>query len=141
MKVKELYSERGPEPVGLYPSAKQAGDFLFISGVGPRKLGQKSIPGVKLNEEGEVESYDIEIQTRSVLDNVKLILEDCGSSWENLLDITVFLTDMKSDFSTFNKLYAEYFKGTRLPARTTIEVNKLPTPIAIELKCTALIKK
>jgi 2-aminomuconate deaminase len=129
-------SERAPLPVGLYPHARKAGNLLFLSGVGPRKKDSKTIPGVELNEKGEIDSYDIEEQCKSVFDNVRMILEDCGSSWDKLVDVQVFLTNMKDDFSTFNKVYAEYFKNIQ-PCRTTVEVNALPTPIAIELKCVA----
>jgi 2-aminomuconate deaminase len=129
-------SDRAPLPVGLYPHARKVGNLLFLSGVGPRKKDSKSIPGVVLNDKGDVISYDIEVQCKSVFDNVKMILEDCGSSWDKLVDVQVFLTNMKDDFTAFNKMYAEYFKDIQ-PCRTTVEVNALPTPIAIELKCVA----
>lgn len=131
-------SSRAPEPVGLYPHARRAGDLLFLSGVGPRVRGQKEIPGVTLNADGTVERYDIEAQCRSVFENVRFILEDAGASWKNIVDVTVFLTNIGQDFDTYNKLYAEYFEGTR-PCRTTVEVTALPTPIAIELKVIAYI--
>jgi len=131
-------SDRAPLPVGLYPHARKVGNLLFLSGVGPRKKDSKSIPGVEMNDNGEIVSYDIETQCKSVFDNVRMILEDCGSSWEQLVDVQVFLTNMKDDFSAFNKMYAEYFKDIQ-PCRTTVEVNALPTPIAIELKCVAEI--
>lgn len=131
-------SDRAPLPVGLYPHARKVGDLLFLSGVGPRKKDSKSIPGVELNDKGEIISYDIEAQCKSVFENVRMILEDCGSSWDDLVDVQVFLTNMKDDFATFNKVYAEYFKDIQ-PCRTTVEVNALPTPIAIELKCIAEI--
>ncbi len=131
-------SPRAPEPVGLYPHARRVGGLLFLSGVGPRARGSKDIPGVTLNESGEIASYDIETQCRSVFDNVRFILEDAGSSWEQIVDVTVFLTNMRDDFAAYNRLYAEYFADNR-PCRTTVEVNKLPTPIAIELKVIATI--
>ncbi|MEQ9230426.1 MAG: Rid family hydrolase [Cyclobacteriaceae bacterium] len=131
-------SEKAPEPVGLYPHARKAGNLLFLSGVGPRERGTKKIPGVELNEAGEITAYDIEEQCHSVFKNVRLILEASGASWESLVDVTVFLTNMKADFKTFNKIYAEYFKDVQ-PCRTTVEVNALPTPIAIELKCVAVV--
>jgi 2-aminomuconate deaminase len=131
-------SLKAPEPVGLYPHARRVGNLLFLSGVGPRKRGSKAIPGVTLNTDGSIASYDIETQCRSVFDNVRYILEESGSSWEKLVDVTVFLTNMKDDFATYNRLYAEYFKDA-LPCRTTLEINCLPTPIAIELKCIATI--
>ncbi len=129
-------SNRAPLPVGLYPHARKVGDLLFLSGVGPRKKDSTTIPGVELDEKGEIKSYNIETQCKSVFENVRMILEDCGSSWDKLVDVQVFLTNMKDDFSTFNKVYAEYFKDIQ-PCRTTVEINALPTPIAIELKCVA----
>ena len=131
-------SSNAPEAVGLYPHARKVGELLFLSGVGPRKKGTKEIPGVTLNAAGEIEAYNIEEQCRSVFENVRTILEDAGSSWGKLIDVTVFLTNMKDDFATYNKIYAEYFKDNQ-PCRTTVEVNALPTPIAIELKCIATI--
>jgi 2-aminomuconate deaminase len=133
-----INSSRAPEPVGLYPHARRVGNFLFLSGVGPRIRGKKEIPGIVLNDSGEVGSYNIEDQCRSVFQNVRYILEDAGSSWENIVDVTVFLTNMKDDFDAYNRLYAEYFKDNK-PCRTTVEVNALPTPIAIELKVIAII--
>ena len=131
-------SHQAPEPVGNYPHAKQVGRFLFLSGVGPRKKGSKKIPGVTLSENGEILSYDIKKQCVSVFENIKLILEDSGSSWDNIVDVTVFLTNMHRDFKEYNELYAEHFCGP-FPTRTTIEVGCLPTPIAIELKVIATI--
>src|SRR3954471_11121385 len=131
-------SSKAPEPVGLYPHARRVGNLLFLSGVGPRERGTKKIPGVELDEAGNILSYDIETQCRSVFQNVKYILEDAGSAWEKIVDVTVFLTNMKDDFQIYNRVYAEYFKDN-LPCRTTIEINKLPTPIAIELKVIATI--
>ncbi|SEA33079.1 RidA family protein [Microbulbifer marinus] len=133
-----LNSSKAPEPVGLYPHARRVGNLLFLSGVGPRVRGSKEIPGVTLNAQGEIVNYDIATQCRSVFDNVRNILEECGSSWEQLVDVTVFLTNMKGDFPTYNRIYAEYFCSNQ-PARTTVEVLSLPTPIAIELKCIATI--
>jgi 2-aminomuconate deaminase len=133
-----IHSNKAPEPVGLYPHAKRAGNLLFLSGVGPRERGSKKIPGVELDEKGNIVSYDIETQCRSVFQNVKWILEEAGSSWGKLIDVTVFLTNMKDDFPVYNKLWAEYFKDNQ-PCRTTIEIKSLPTPIAIELKCIAIV--
>jgi 2-aminomuconate deaminase len=133
-----LNSSKAPEPVGLYPHARKVGNLLFLSGVGPREKGTKKIPGVELDEQGNIVSYDIETQCRSVFQNVRWILEDSGSSWENIVDVTVFLTNMKDDFKTYNRLWAEYF-AENPPCRTTIEINCLPTPIAIELKVIATI--
>ena len=133
-----INSSQAPEPVGAYPHARRVGNLLFLSGVGPRKRGSKEIPGVTLDEKGTIIAYNIEQQCHSVFQNVKLILEASGSRWENLVDVTVFLTNMKKDFPSFNKIYAEYFKENQ-PCRTTVEVNALPTPIGIELKCIATI--
>lgn len=134
----EINSSKAPEPVGLYPHARQVGNLLFLSGVGPRERGSTTIPGVDLNDAGEIVSYDIEKQCRSVFQNVRHIVEDAGSTWDNIVDVTVFLTNMRDDFATYNRIYAEYFSDNR-PCRTTVEVNALPTPIAIELKVIAII--
>ncbi len=133
-----LNSSRAPEPVGLYPHARRVGNLLFLSGVGPRERGTKVIPGVELNDAGEIVSYDIEAQCRSVFQNVRYIVEEAGSSWGQIVDVTVFLTNMKDDFATYNRLYAEYFADNQ-PCRTTVEISSLPTPIAIELKVIATV--
>lgn len=134
-----LVSDRAPEPVGPYPHARRVGNLLFLSGVGPRERGTKHIPGVEMNADGDIASYDIEAQCHSVFRNVKAILEDAGSTWDNIVDVTVFLTNMKKDFPVFNRIYADYFKGNQ-PCRTTVEVNALPTPIGIEMKVIAVIE-
>jgi 2-aminomuconate deaminase len=139
MSQDSIESSRAPEPVGLYPHARRVGNLLFLSGVGPRERGTKKIPGVELDGNGNILSYDIEKQCHSVFNNIKMILEDSGSSWGQLIDVTVFLTNMKDDFKTYNRIYAEYFKEN-LPCRTTVEINCLPTPIAIELKVIATIE-
>lgn len=139
MQQEKLNSDKAPEPVGLYPHARRVGNLLFLSGVGPRQKGTKQIPGVTLDEEGNITAYDIEAQCRSVFDNVRTILKSSGSSWMQLVDVTVFLTNMKDDFKKYNAVYAEYFKDNQ-PCRTTVEINALPTPIAIELKCIAVIE-
>jgi 2-aminomuconate deaminase len=131
-------SSKAPEPVGLYPHAKRVGNLLFLSGVGPREKGTKKIPGVELDEQGNIVSYDIATQCHAVFQNIKYILEDAGSSWNQIVDVTVFLTNMKDDFKIYNQLWAEYFKENP-PCRTTLEINCLPTPIAIELKVIATI--
>jgi 2-aminomuconate deaminase len=138
MSSEKINSSKAPEPVGLYPHARKVGNLLFLSGVGPRERGTKKIPGVELNENGEIAGYDIETQCRSVFQNVRYILEDSGSSWSQIVDVTVFLTNMKDDFQTYNRIYAEYFAENQ-PCRTTVEINCLPTPIAIELKVIATI--
>lgn len=134
-----INSSNAPEPVGLYPHARRVGNLLFLSGVGPRERGTKRIPGVELNGAGEIVSYDIETQCRSVFQNVRAIVEDAGSSWDKIVDVTVFLTNMKADFAAYNKIYAEYFADNQ-PCRTTVEVGALPTPIAIELKVIAIFE-
>jgi 2-aminomuconate deaminase len=138
---KTFESERAPEPVGAFPHAKRVGNLLFLSGIGPRKRGSEEIPGVTLDSAGSIVSYDIETQCRAVFENVRLVLEDAGASWNHIVDVTVFLTNMKKDFPIYNKLYAEYFAGDGKPnpTRTTIEVGALPTPIAIELKVIAAV--
>jgi len=132
-----------PKPVGLYPHARKVGNLLFLSGVGPRTAGSgpndSGVPGLELDHNGNFKAFDFEAQVHSVFQNVKKILEASGSSWEELVDVTVFLVDMKRDFHTFNRIYAEYFKDNQ-PCRTTCEINSLPTPIAIELKCIATVK-
>ncbi len=136
-----LSSERAPEPVGAYPHAKRVGNLLFLSGVGPRKRGTTEIPGVTLDEHGRVTEVDIEAQCRSCFDNVAAILEDAGASWNDLVDVLVFLTNMERDFATYNRVYAEYFAGPGKPnpTRTTIEISRLPTPIAVEIKAVAAL--
>lgn len=135
-----IHSDTAPEPVGLYPHAKKVGNLLFLSGVGPRKKGTKEIPGVTMDEKGNVTAYDIEAQCHSVFENVHDILEAAGASWSDLVDVTVFLTNMKKDFPIYNRVWAIYFAENQ-PCRTTVEVTALPTPIAIELKCIAAIKE
>jgi 2-aminomuconate deaminase len=125
---KDVVSSRAPEPVGAFPHAKRVGDFLFLSGIGPRKRGTKEIPA------------DFEAQVLAVFENVRLVLEDAGARWDDIVDVTVFLTDMKADFPTFNRLYAEHF-ATNRPTRTTVEVGALPTPIDVELKVIAYVNR
>ena len=139
MNGEKFNSNRAPQAVGLYPHARKVGNLLFLSGVGPRKAGQTEIPGVSLNASGDIEDYNIEAQCHSVFENIRFILEDSGSSWDNIVDVQVFLVNMKDDFNIYNKIYAEYFKDNQ-PCRTTVEIKSLPTPIAIELKIIATIK-
>jgi 2-aminomuconate deaminase len=134
----DVVSTRAPEPVGPFPHAKRVGNLLFLSGIGPRVRGSKEIPGVTFGNDDQVVSHDIVKQCHAVFKNVRTVLEDAGSDWERIVDVTVFLTDMKRDFATFNRIYGEHFSENR-PARTTVEVNRLPTPIAIELKVIATI--
>ncbi len=134
-----ISSDKAPEPVGPYPHARRVGDLLFLSGVGPRTRMSNEIPGVTLDEQGNVLTYDIGEQCHAVFKNVKHVLEASGSRWENLVDVTVFLTDMK-DFPAYNKIYREYFPNPATqPCRTTVAVDALPTQIAIELKCIATL--
>jgi 2-aminomuconate deaminase len=133
-----VISERAAEAVGPYPHARRAGNLLFVSGIGPRRRGSKEIPGVVLDAQGGIVSYDIVEQCRSVFENIRFILEDAGSSWDRIVDVTAFLTDM-NDFAAYNKVYAEHFAPENRPSRTTVEVSRLPTPIAVELKVIATI--
>lgn len=136
--IRSIVSPRAPEPVGPFPHAKQVGNLLFVSGIGPRQRGATEIPGVTLDGQGNIQAYDFEKQCRAVFDNVRIVLEDAGSGWDRIVDVTSFLTNMKADFALYNRLYGEYFKENQ-PARTTVEVTRLPTPIAIELKVIATI--
>jgi len=136
--TRNIQTEKAPEPVGNYPHARRVGNLLFLSGVGPRKPGTNVIPGVMMDGQGNAVGHDIEAQCHSVFENVRIILEESGSSWDNLVDITVFLTNMQRDFDTYNQIYGDYFKNNQ-PCRTTVEISSLPTPIAIELKCIATI--
>lgn len=138
-----IESSRAPEPVGAFPHAKRVGDLLFLSGIGPRVRGSKEIPGVTLDAAGNIVSYDIETQCRAVFENVRLVLEDAGATWNDIVDVTVFLTNMKKDFPIYNRIYAEHFAGPDKPnpTRTTIEILSLPTPIAIELKVIAAVDR
>lgn len=138
---RDTTSGRAPAPVGAYPHAKRVGSLLFLSGVGPREPGTDAIPALERDAQGNIVVPDIEAQCRSVFRNVRNILEDAGSSWERIVDVTVFLTNMRDHFARFNRLYAEEFAGPGKPnpTRTTVEVNCLPTPIAIELKVIATI--
>jgi 2-aminomuconate deaminase len=136
--MNEIISGRAPKPVGPYPHARRAGGLLFVSGTGSRVPGSNEIPGNVVDSDGRVVGHDIEKQARQCFANLATILEDAGSSWDRIVDVTVFLTDMKSDFATFNRVYAEYFPKNQ-PTRTTVEVGALPTPIHIELKVIATI--
>lgn len=137
MSEKPVVSQRAPEPVGAYPHARRAGDLLFLSGIGPRQRGSKEIPGVTFGQAGEVLDHDAALQTRAVIENMRLVLQDSGLDLENLVDIQCFLTDMKRDFKAFNQVYSEYFSAEVGPTRTTVEVGALPTPIAVEFKAVA----
>lgn len=140
--MSKINAQSAPKPVGLYPHARKVGNLLFLSGVGPRTAGSDAndsgVPGLKLDHNGNFVEFDFEAQVHSVFANVKSILEASGAQWEDLVDVTVFLVNMKRDFHTFNRIYAEYFQ-TAQPCRTTVEINSLPTPIAIELKCIAAL--
>lgn len=133
-----IHTTNAPEPVGLYPHARKAGNLLFLSGIGPREAGTNNIPGLQTDKHGNYISFDFEAQCHSVFKNVKTVLEASGSRWENIVDVTVFLVNMQRDFITYNKIYAEYFKENQ-PCRTTVGISSLPTSIAIEIKCIALL--
>ena len=137
MSNEKITTNKAPKPVGLYPHARRVGNLLFLSGIGPRTVNDE-IPGLQLDKNGNFITFDFEAQCRNVFDNVKIVLEESGSSWDKLVDVTVFLVNMKRDFHTYNKVYAEYFKDAQ-PCRTTLEINSLPTPISIEIKCIATI--
>ncbi|MBX3352494.1 MAG: RidA family protein [Phycisphaeraceae bacterium] len=134
-----IESTSAAEPVGPYPHARRVGNLLFLSGIGPRERGSKVIPGVTLDAGGKVVDHDIVVQTRSVMRNIKAVLDAAGVPWEDIVDVSVFLTNMERDFAAFNKVYAEYFTGDNRPTRTTVEVGALPTPIAVELKVIAYL--
>ncbi len=138
MSNQKFETNNAPKPVGLYPHARKVGNLLFLSGVGARDAKTNQIHGNVYDENKKLVAYDIEAQCHTVFQNVKAILEASGSSWNNLVDVTVFLTNMEDDFEAYNKIYAEYFKDNQ-PCRTTLGIKALPTPIAIELKCVATI--
>jgi 2-aminomuconate deaminase len=133
-----IKTENAAKPLGAYPHARRVGNLLFLSGIGPRNAKDNSIPGLQLDNAGNIVSYDIEAECHSVFANVRSVLEASGSSWEKIVDVTVFLTNMKKDFPAYNKIYGEYFKDVQA-CRTTVEVKSLPTPIAIELKVIATV--
>jgi len=139
-RTKGILSSRAAEPVGPYPHALRSGNLLFLSGLGPRERGASKIPGVELDADGGILSYDIGTQCHAVFRNLRLVLEEAGSDLGAIVDVMVFLTNMKRDFAVFNRIYAEYFSEHR-PTRTTIEVGALPTPIAIELKVIAKVRR
>lgn len=134
----DITTSRAPKPVGLYPHARRVGDLLFLSGIGPREPGTDAIPGNEYDAAGRLVKHDIAAQCHSVFRNVRAVLEDAGSSWDRMVDVTVYLTNMADDFATYNRIYAEYFKDNR-PCRTTLGITSLPTSIAIELKVVATI--
>ncbi len=131
-------TQKAAQPLGAYPHARRVGNLLFLSGIGSRSASDNSIPGLELDSEGNIVKYDIEAECHSVFANVKAVLEASGSSWDKIVDVTVFLTNMKKDFPLYNKIYGEYFKEVQA-CRTTVEVKSLPTPIAIELKVIATV--
>ncbi|HMM65703.1 MAG TPA: RidA family protein [Dokdonella sp.] len=133
-----VHAAAAPKAVGAYPHARRVGDLLFLSGVGPRQPGSNAIPGNVVDANGQLLSYDIEAQCRQVFANVRAVLEASAARWEDLVDVTVFLTDMERDFATYNRVYAEFFTDAQ-PCRTTLGISALPTPIAIELKCIAVV--
>ncbi len=132
-------AQNAPKPVGLYPHARRVGNLLFLSGIGPRDPQTDGVPGLKCSPSGNYVEFDFEAQVHSVFRNVRAVLEASGARWEDLVDVTVFLTNMERDFHTFNRIYAEYFQDNQ-PCRTTVGIDRLPTPIAIELKCIAVVR-
>jgi 2-aminomuconate deaminase len=134
----KIDAPNAPKPVGLYPHARRVGNLLFLSGIGPRDPGSDAVPGLERSPAGNYTAFDFEAQVHSVFRNVRAVLEDSGARWENLVDVTVFLVNMERDFPMFNRIYAEYFKDNQ-PCRTTVGIDRLPTPIAIELKCIAVL--
>ncbi|MCY7310866.1 MAG: RidA family protein [Chitinophagaceae bacterium] len=134
-----INTNKASTPLGAYPHARKAGNLLFLSGIGPRNPKDNSIPGLELDAEGNIVKYDIEAECHSVFANIKAVLEASGSSWDKIIDVTVFLTNMKKDFPIYNKIYADYFTSVQA-CRTTVEVKSLPTPIAIELKVIATLE-
>ena len=134
-----INTETAAKPLGAYPHGRKVGNLLFLSGIGSRSARDNSIPGLELDAEGNIIKYDIEKECHQVFANVKAVLEASGSSWDKIVDVTVFLTNMKTDFPVYNKIYGEYFKDVQA-CRTTVEVKSLPTPIAIELKVVAMIE-
>lgn len=133
-----IKTDNASKPLGAYPHARRVGNLLFLSGIGPRNPKDNSIPGLELDSEGNITKYDIEAECHSVFANVKAVLEASGSSWDKIVDVTVFLTNMKKDFPIYNKIYADYFTSVQA-CRTTVEVKSLPTPISIELKVIATV--
>jgi 2-aminomuconate deaminase len=138
--MEPIHAAGAPKPVGLYPHARRVGNLLFLSGIGPRDPQTDGVPGLERSPSGNYTRFDFEAQVHSVFQNVRSVLEASGATWDDLVDITVFLTDMERDFHTFNRIYAEYFKENQ-PCRTTVGIDRLPTPIAIELKCLAVMKE
>ncbi len=134
----KIESKSAPKPMGLYPHARRVGNLLFLSGIGPRDPETDGVPGLERNKSGKYTSFDFATQCHSVFQNVKRVLEDSGAKWEDLVDVTVFLTNMERDFHTYNQIYAEYFKDA-MPCRTTVGIDSLPSPISIELKCIAVV--
>ena len=140
MNYASIQADSAPRPVGAYPHARRVGNLLFLSGIGPRTPGSDAIPGNRYDDSGRRVDYDIIAQTRSVFDNVRAVLDASGARWSDLVDVTVYLTDMDRDFKTYNAIWAEYFpEASSAPCRTTLGITALPTPIAIELKCIAVL--
>lgn len=135
-----IHASAAPPAVGRYPHARRVGDLLFLSGIGPRDPAGDGIPGNVVDPAGRVQRHDIVAQAHAVFRNVRAVLEASGARWEDLVDVTVYLTDMAADFSAYNTVWAEYFPDpATAPCRTTLGITALPTPIAIELKCIAAL--
>ena len=136
-----IHADIAPRAVGSYPHARRVGDLLFLSGIGPRNAADNAIPGNDYFADGRVRKYDIDAQARAVFANVRAVLDASGAQWEDLVDVTVYLTDMARDFKAYNAVWAEHFPdAASAPCRTTLGITALPTPIAIELKCIAVLK-
>ena len=135
-----IHASAAPKAVGHYPHARRVGNFLFLSGIGPRDPATNAIPGNEYFADGRVQRYDIAAQARAVFANVRAVLEASGARWQDLVDVTVYLTDMERDFVAYNAVWAEFFPdAANAPCRTTLGITALPTPIAIELKCIATL--
>ena len=136
-----IHAGNAPKAVGSYPHARRVGNQLFLSGIGPRNPSDNTIPGNEYFADGRLRRYDIEAQARAVFANVRAVLDASGAAWGDLVDVTVYLTDMARDFKTYNAIWAEHFPDpASAPCRTTLGFTALPTPIAIELKCIAVLK-
>lgn len=136
-----IQADGAPKAVGHYPHARRVGNMLYLSGIGPRDPATNTVPGNDLGDDGSLSAYDIKAQTRAVFANVRTVLEASGAKWEDLVDVTVYLTDIRRDFSAYNGVWAEFFPdAASAPCRTTLGITALPTPIAIELKCIAALK-
>jgi 2-aminomuconate deaminase len=125
-----------PDPLGPYAHAVRAHGFVYCSGQGARDPRTGREAGVGYDEQGKVTSYDIAVQCEATLGNVHAVLEAAGTSWDRLVELTVFLKDM-DDFEAMNEVYARHFPNGG-PARTTVGVSDLPADNYIEIRAIAL---